>query len=167
MSKHLEDEKAVGVAAHVEHAAIAKEGGVGTITPPDSNVNGSSEFGDLSYIDEKKLMRKVDWRIVPWLCVLYLLSFLDRSAIGNAKLYGLTKELHLSSTQYNICLTVFFFSYSLFEVPSNILLKRLTPKIWFPIITFTVGICMMAQGLVHSYGGLLATRFLLGMCEAG
>ncbi len=42
-------------------------------------------------------MRKVDFRLIPWLCVLYLLSFLDRSAIGNARLYGLEKELNLSS----------------------------------------------------------------------
>jgi hypothetical protein len=60
-------------------------------------------------VDEKRLMRKIDFKLVPWLCVLYLLSFLDRSAIGNAKLYGLQKDLKLTSTQYNICLTVFFF----------------------------------------------------------
>jgi hypothetical protein len=64
---------------------------------------------DTSGVDEKKLMRKIDFKLIPWLCVLYLLSFLDRSAIGNAKLYGLTEDLHLTSTQYNICLTVFFF----------------------------------------------------------
>ncbi len=60
-------------------------------------------------VDEKALMRKIDLKLIPWLCVLYLLSFLDRSAIGNAKLYGLQKDLHLTSTQYNLCLTVFFF----------------------------------------------------------
>ncbi len=119
---------------------------------------------DISGVDEKKLLRKIDFKLIPWLCVLYLLSFLDRSAIGNAKLYGLQQDLHLTPTQYNICLTVFFFpceiwlggllcpsltvadgsrTDALFEVPSNILLKRLTPRVWFPLITFVVGICML------------------------
>ncbi|CDR99136.1 hypothetical protein, partial [Sporisorium scitamineum] len=60
-------------------------------------------------VDEKKLMRKNDLRLIPWLSVLYLLSFLDRSAIGNARLYGLEKELKLNSSQYGLALTVFFF----------------------------------------------------------
>ena len=118
-------------------------------------------------VDEKKLMRKVDFRLIPWLCVLYLLSFLDRSAIGNARLYGLEKDLKLTGDQYNIALMIFFFPYALFEVPSNVLLKRLRPSIWFPIITILVGICMMSQGLVHSYPGLLLARFFLGVTEAG
>lgn len=118
-------------------------------------------------VDEKKLMRKIDFRLIPWLCVLYLLSFLDRAAIGNARLYGLEKELKLTSQQYGLALTVFFFPYALFEVPSNILLKRLRPSIWFPIITMLVGVCMLSQGLVKNYHGLLVARFFLGVTEAG
>jgi len=143
---------------------------VSTMTRGDAQTpdeRGSLDDGFPAGIDEKKLMRKVDFRLIPWLCVLYLLSFLDRSAIGNAKLYGLEKDLKISDEQYNLALTVFFFPYALFEVPSNILLKRLRPSIWFPIITILVGICMMSQGLVHSYGGLIAARFFLGMTEAG
>jgi MFS family permease len=128
---------------------------------------GSVADGFPADVDEKKLMRKVDFRLIPWLCVLYLLSFLDRSAIGNARLYGLEKELKLSSQQYNMALTVFFFPYALFEVPSNVLLKRLRPSIWFPVITILVGICMLSQGLVHNYTGILLARFFLGVTEAG
>lgn len=57
-------------------------------------------------VDEKKLMRKVDFRIIPWLSVLYLLSFLDRSAIGNAKLYGLPQTLQMTPTQFNIASSI-------------------------------------------------------------
>lgn len=119
-------------------------------------------------INEKKLMRKVDFRLVPWLSVLYLLSFLDRSAIGNARLYGLEKELDMLGTnKFGIASAVFFFPYALFEVPSNILLKKLRPSVWFPLITCLVGICMMSQGLVKNYHGLLVARFFLGVTEAG
>ncbi|CUA69510.1 putative transporter C1002,16c [Schizosaccharomyces pombe 972h-] [Rhizoctonia solani] len=95
---------------------------------------------DTSGIDEKKLMRKIDMRLVPWLSLLHLLSFLDRASIGNAKLYSLERDLGLTDKQYLIALTIFFFSYSIFET---------------------------VQGLVHNYGGLLGMRWMLGMFEAG
>ncbi|KIY49917.1 MFS general substrate transporter [Fistulina hepatica ATCC 64428] len=98
---------------------------------------------DVRHIDEKKLVRKIDLWTIPWLSFLYLLSFLDRTSIGKY-LYGLEDDLHITDTQYLLCLTVFFFSYAVFEVPSNTI-----------------------QGLVHNYGGLLVTRFMLGMMEAG
>lgn len=88
---------------------------------------------DVSGVDEKKLLRKLDLWLVPWLSFLYLLSFLDRTSIGNAKvslrgyqhnsplihpsqLYGLETDLGINDTQYNIALTIFFFSYAIFEV---------------------------------------------------
>jgi hypothetical protein len=66
---------------------------------------------DFSHIDTKKVLRKMDLRLIPNLALLYLLSFLDRGNIGNAKIQGLTKDLHLTGGQYNWCLTVFFFTY--------------------------------------------------------
>lgn len=89
---------------------------------------------DVSGIDEAKLIRKVDWHLLPWLSFIYLLSFLDRTSIGNAKvnsiisffrpspdmdhrqLYDLADDLRLSDRQYLLCLTIFYFSYSFFEV---------------------------------------------------
>lgn len=64
-----------------------------------------------------------DYRLVPWLALLYLLSFLDRTNIGNANLFGLSANLGLSDSQYSACLAVFFAFYVLFEVPSNMVLK--------------------------------------------
>lgn len=67
---------------------------------------------DFSDIDAKKLNRKIDLHVIPWLAVLYLLSFLDRSAIGNARLFGLEKELGMTDEQYKICVSVFYLSYA-------------------------------------------------------
>ncbi|KIJ54472.1 hypothetical protein M422DRAFT_200255 [Sphaerobolus stellatus SS14] len=107
----------------------------------------------------------MDWALLPWvrMSFLYLLSFLDRSAIGNARLYHLETDLHINDTQYNLALTIFFFSY----VPSNIFLKRLRPSIWFSFLVLMWGIMMTLQGLVHNYGGLLGLRWMLGIFEAG
>lgn len=76
---------------------------------------------DFSHIDEKKVLRKMDIRLLPMLALLYLLSFLDRGNIGNARIEGLTETLNMSGPQYNWCLTVFFFTYCAFEVPSNLM----------------------------------------------
>ena len=66
----------------------------------------SSDDLDFSMVDEAKTLRKMDIRLLPMLALLYLLSFLDRGNIGNAKIQGLTKDLHLTGTEYNIALTV-------------------------------------------------------------
>ncbi|KAL7009475.1 hypothetical protein EMMF5_001106 [Cystobasidiomycetes sp. EMM_F5] len=66
-------------------------------------------------VDEKRLIRKCDIRILPWLSLLYLLSFLDRTNIGNANLFGLRVNLGMTVTEYSACLAVFFAFYILFE----------------------------------------------------
>lgn len=122
---------------------------------------------DISGVDERKLMRKVDLVLLPWLSFLYLLSFLDRTSIGNAKLYGLERDIGIDDDKYNIALMIFFFSYALFEVPSNVFLKRLRPSIWLSLLMLLWGIMMTVQGLIHNYGGLLTMRWFLGVFEAG
>lgn len=71
-----------------------------------------------SHLDEKKILRKMDWHLIPMLALLYLLSFLDRGNIGNAKIEGLVETLGMTGAEYNWCLTVFFFTYV--QSPSRI-----------------------------------------------
>ena len=84
----------------------------------------------------------MDLRLIPMLAALYLLSFLDRGNIGNAKIQGLQTDLKLTGPQYNLCATVFFFTYCAFEIPSNLLLKRFRPSIWLPSIMVAWGTVM-------------------------
>ena len=119
------------------------------------------------WTQDRRLLWKLDLRLIPWLCLLYLASFLDRSNIGNAKLEGLTKSLHITAGQYNAGLSIFFVSYALFEPLTNILLKRLRPSVFIPAIMVLWGICMTTMGLTHNFQGLMASRFFLGMAEAG
>lgn len=112
---------------------------------------------EVPVIDEKKLLRKIDWVLIPWLSFLYLVAFLDRSSIGNAKLYNMEADLHITDTQYLICLSIFFIPYALLDVPSNIFLKRLRPSVWLSSIMVLWGIMMTVQGLVHNFGGLFGT----------
>lgn len=108
-------------------------------------------MASFAHLDEKAILRKMDLRLIPMLALLYLLSFLDRGNIGNAKIEGLTEDLGMSGAQYNWCLTVFFFTYAAFEVPSNLLLKKLRPSVWLPTIMVAWGIVMTLMGIVQNY----------------
>ncbi|KAK4155740.1 major facilitator superfamily domain-containing protein [Chaetomidium leptoderma] len=120
-----------------------------------------------AHLNEKAILRKMDLRLIPMLALLYLLSFLDRGNIGNAKIEGLQEDLNLTDGQYNWCLTAFFFPYAAFEVPSNLMLKKVRPSIWLPSIMVAWGFVMTLMGIVHNYTGLLTARFFLGVTEAG
>lgn len=118
-----------------------------------------------SHTTEAQLMRKIDFRVIPFLCILYLLAFLDRVNIANARAFGLATDLKLAGNQFNTALTIFFVPYVLFEIPSNMLLKKFSPRIWLSTCMFLFGVVTTCQGLVQNYSGLLATRFFLGVFE--
>ncbi|TPX10276.1 uncharacterized protein E0L32_008681 [Thyridium curvatum] len=116
---------------------------------------------------DRKLLWKLDLMLLPWLCFLYLICFLDRTNIGNAKIAHLTKDVHMSTTQYNLTLTVFFISYAAFEAIANVLIKRFRPSVVLPIIMALWGLCMLSMGFVHNWSGLMAARWFLGVTESG
>ncbi|KAJ4533667.1 hypothetical protein HRR80_008564 [Exophiala dermatitidis] len=116
---------------------------------------------------DRALLWKLDLQLIPWLSFLYLISFLDRTNIGNAKIDGLQEDLHMTNNEYNATLTIFFISYSVFEPLTQVLLKRLKPSIFLPAIMIAWGICMTCMGLVHNFSGLMAARWFLGLAEAG
>ncbi|RFU74181.1 pantothenate transporter liz1 [Trichoderma arundinaceum] len=134
----------------------------------DTEVQLTPEAVCPSHTTERRLMTKVDMRVIPFLCIMYLLAFLDRVNIANAKLFGLAADLDLGTgDKYNTALVIFFVPYCLFEVPSNILLKKFKPHVWLSLNMFLFGFTTMMQGLVQNYSGLLATRFFLGVFETG
>ncbi|KAL2825350.1 major facilitator superfamily domain-containing protein [Aspergillus cavernicola] len=115
----------------------------------------------------KKLVRKIDLVLIPWLAFLYLLSFLDRTNIGNARLAGIEEDLGMSGLDYNVALAIFFPFYVAAEIPSNIMMKRSRPALWIPTIMLAWGVVCSLMGLVHNYAGLLGSRAALGIAEGG
>lgn len=120
-----------------------------------------------SHTSQRRLVTKIDLRVIPVLSIMYLLAFLDRTNIANAAVFKLQPDLGLTGNQFNTALTIFFVPYIVFEIPSNILLKRLRPNVWLSICMFIFGLVTVCQGLVQGYSGLLATRFFLGLAETG
>ncbi|TDZ62014.1 putative transporter [Colletotrichum trifolii] len=115
----------------------------------------------------KTLLFKVDTRVLPLLALLFLCSFLDRTNVGNAKIIGMEEDLGISNSQYNQGLAVFYATYIASELPSNLVLKKVSPRIWLPFLAIAWGIVTMCLGFVRSYGSFVAVRAILGMTEGG
>ncbi|KAG9217884.1 hypothetical protein CCMSSC00406_0005254 [Pleurotus cornucopiae] len=116
---------------------------------------------------EKRVWRKLDLYVLPVVAMFYLLSLLDRSNIGNARVAGLQKDLKMTNNQYSMALTVTYIPYIVAELPSNLLLRAVGPNLMLPTMLTLWGVVTTLQGLVKSYSGLLAARFFLGLLEGG
>jgi MFS family permease len=138
-------------------------------TPPAKTVESQSSLAShdtpLHRQLEKQAVRKLDYTILPVMTVFYFLSFLDRANIGNARVAGLQKDLHLTDRQYQICVTVLYVPYIVAELPANLLLRRIGPRIMMPTLLTLWGIVVTLQGLVTSYAGLATVRAFLGLVE--
>jgi D-galactonate transporter len=117
-------------------------------------------------INEDALYARVTWRLVPFLFLCYIVSWLDRVNVGFAKLQMAT-DLKLSDTVYGLGAGIFFIGYFLFEVPSNMILHRAGARLWIARIMITWGILSAAMMFVGSPTSFYALRFLIGVAEAG
>ncbi|KAJ6020758.1 hypothetical protein N7540_006262 [Penicillium herquei] len=140
-------------------------------TKEDLSVTADQLFVE-SYPEKskKKLLAKLDMRIVPIFMCLYVMSFIDRANIGNAQAEGMSADLGMTGAQYNVVLSIFFVTYIIFDIPSNYLLEKYFqehPSWYVAGITLLWGIMMTMHGLVHNYGSIMAVRLLMGMFEAG
>lgn len=135
-----------------------------TASPGSSSDN--EEVGTAS-LNENALLRKIDLRLLPAVGILYLLSFLDRSNVANARIEGLADDLGMTGNQYLTGLTLYFIGYVIFEIPCNIILKRTSPRLWLPTLTIAWGIVATLLGVVQNLAGFFVARFFLGVTESG
>ncbi|CAI4696792.1 AAR_G0043210.mRNA.1.CDS.1 [Saccharomyces cerevisiae] len=129
-----------------------------------------SELVEDLYIDEqeeKALVKKLDFRLLPMLAFMYFLSSLDRSNIGNAYTSGMKEDLNLTSRQYSNCVSVFYSTYLAAELPAVLVLKRANVKYYMSFLVFSWSIITLSSGFVRSHKSLLALRVLLGTFEGG
>ncbi|MFE1599263.1 MFS transporter [Methylobacterium sp. ID0610] len=115
---------------------------------------------------EQATMRRVAWRLVPFICLLYFIAFIDRVNIGFAAL-TMNKDLGFSSAVFGFGAGVFFFGYFLFEVPSNIILEKVGARLWIARVMITWGIISGAFAFITGETSFYILRFLLGAAEAG
>ncbi len=128
---------------------------------PDSELEWTEE-------EERAIRRKIDWHTVPLVTLLYMLCFLDRINIGNARIQGLAVDLDLNKgVRFNWVLSIFYIVYLLVEVPSNILLKRIGGRFYLPFLVCGFGLVSMCTAFTHNFEGLMVARVFLGIFEGG
>ncbi|WP_109471109.1 MFS transporter [Ornithinimicrobium cavernae] len=116
---------------------------------------------------ERRVMRKVTRRLIPFLIALYFVNYLDRTNIGFAGPNGMNEELGLTATMFGLASGIFFVGYLLLEVPSNLALHRFGGRRWLARIIFSWGLVAALMAFVPSATWLYVLRFLLGVAEAG
>ena len=115
---------------------------------------------------EKSTIRKIKFRIIPLVLILYVISYLDRVNLGYASL-EMNKDLGITSAQFGLTAGIFFIGYFLFEVPSNMLMHKVGARVWIARILVSWGIVAMATALAQNVFHLYIFRFILGLAEAG
>jgi MFS transporter, ACS family, tartrate transporter len=111
-------------------------------------------------------IRKLRFRILPFVFLVFIVAMLDRLNIGFAAL-TMNQELGISGQQFGLLFGVFFFGYFLFEIPSNLLMHKIGARVWIARILLSWGLVAMLTGLVRNVHQLYLARFLLGLAEAG
>ena len=114
----------------------------------------------------KKLRRKVDLHVLPMLIPMYLLNILDRSNLAQARLGGLEGDLGMTGTDFNLATSILFVGYLTMQLPSNLLITKIRPSIYLGVVMAVWGAVSACTAAVHSFGGLIAVRILLGVTEA-
>ena len=114
----------------------------------------------------QRTLRKVAWRLIPFMGLLYFLAFVDRVNIGFAAL-TMNADLGLTPSMFGFASGIFFIAYALFEVPSNIIMERVGARLWISRIMITWGLLSAATAFVSTPERLYLLRFLLGVAEAG
>lgn len=125
----------------------------------------STDFVPPTPEEEAKLIRKLDLRLLPLVFLLYTLSVLDRSNLGNAKLAGMKKDIDLSGNRYNFLGTLFYIAYILFQW-TLIGWKHFKPHNFCAVVVLFWGFVASVQAAAFNYKGLLVCRFFLGIAEA-
>ncbi|KIW12900.1 hypothetical protein PV08_08087 [Exophiala spinifera] len=141
-------------------------------SPSDSQIDASSEIAvDASF--EKRVKRKIDFWLVGFYSVVYIFRVIDSSNYSNAAIInlehgtGIKKELHLTPGMWAWTLSIFSYSYLIFEPTNTLLLKTFRPSRWMFVLILTWGICACSAAAVQSFQGMMCVRFAIGAAEAG
>ncbi|KAF5006339.1 hypothetical protein FDECE_7267 [Fusarium decemcellulare] len=141
--------------------------------PSALNLEGvaSSTFGTTLELDDetnKKLLRRIDWKLMPVLCFTYALQYYDKAILGQAAIFGLREDLQLTTgLKYSWVSLIFYFGYILGTYPISFLAQRYPIRIVCTVICLLWSVVILCTPACTSYAGLLVNRFMLGLIEAG
>ncbi|EZG04893.1 hypothetical protein H106_05156 [Trichophyton rubrum CBS 735.88] len=121
---------------------------------------------ELTAEDNKRLLKIIDWHLMPMMCVVYGLNYLDKTTLSYASVMGLKKDIHLIKDNYQWLGSMFYFGYLAWEYPTSVLLQRLPLAKYSAFCIVAWGLILTLFAVVHNFPGAVAIRFLLGVFEA-
>ncbi|KAF7531385.1 hypothetical protein G7054_g8918 [Neopestalotiopsis clavispora] len=145
--------------------AITTDAEAGRSAPSDVSTDGQPLEVEYTPAQETRVVRKLDWNLMPLFFVFYMLAFLDRGNIGNAKIAGMTEDLDLVGNKYQWLVNIFFITYIIFDF-GILFWKIFPPHLVCTAVVFGWGLLATVQAAVQNWGGMMALRFLLGAFEA-
>ncbi|KAF1965479.1 major facilitator superfamily transporter [Bimuria novae-zelandiae CBS 107.79] len=126
-----------------------------------------SETGDESnFVDERKLVTRIDWMIVPMMFACYFLQYLDKSLLNYAAVMGIFEDANITTEQYGTLSWLFYLAFLIFEMPHAFLMQRLPLAKYLGTCVCLWGTVVACTAACNSYASLAACRFLLGMFES-
>lgn len=138
-----------------------------TTASHDSDKLNDARINAFTPEEQKKIIRRIDRRLVLTLGFLYCVSLMDRTNTGIAVVAGMGVDLVLTGNRYSIIVLVFFITYVLLQPPATVVLRKVGPRIFLPTITLLWGITMICFGFVKTWSDLIPLRLILGVFEAG
>ncbi|GAA5940725.1 hypothetical protein JCM3775_004880 [Rhodotorula graminis] len=127
-----------------------------------------SETQDVDPAFARSTVRRIDWRLIPMLSAVYAISLIDRTNISIARTVGMGKDLKLTvGERYSLITCIFFVPYIIFELPANLLIRKIGPRNQLATITIAWGAVMLGMAFITNWEQLAVCRTLLGFFEAG
>jgi sugar phosphate permease len=151
MSSYAEEKGNVAAIERVESETLGNDAAINRFTPEE----------------QRRIVRKVDLRLIPTLGFMYCVSLMDRTNLGVAMVAGMGVDLKLTGERYSIIVLLFFITYVALQPPATVVLRKLGPRIFLPSIVVIWGAVMIAFGCVKEWTTLIPLRLLLGIFEAG
>ncbi|KAL1799157.1 hypothetical protein ACET3X_003194 [Alternaria dauci] len=151
MSSYAEEKGNVATLERIESEKVASDAAITRYTPEE----------------QKKIVRKVDLRLIPTLGCMYCVSLMDRTNLGVAMVAGMGVDLKLTGERYSIVVLLFFITYVALQPPATVVLRKLGPRLFLPAIVIIWGAVMIGFGFVKEWHTLIPLRLLLGIFEAG
>ncbi|KAF4543793.1 Major facilitator superfamily [Lasiodiplodia theobromae] len=145
-------------------AAVAKGDGDEALKFLAAEATNAGELSDV--IDEKALVRKIDWMIIPLMWCCYCLQYLDKTLINYAAVMGLYEDAAINTDQFSTLAWIFYASYLAFEFPHGYAMQRLPTAKYLGAMVTLWGVAVAATAACKTYGTLVATRVLLGVFES-
>ncbi|KAF8496048.1 MFS general substrate transporter [Gautieria morchelliformis] len=116
---------------------------------------------------ERALVWKLDMRLMPMIALVFIMNYIDRTAVTSARLKGMEADLGISDLQYDTVVAILYVSYCPMQVPSNLILNKVTrPSLYIGICVILWGITSALTGITHNYAGIMLCRVFIGLPEA-